>query len=199
MHLPWLNFFTGAYDKYKDFFKIPYFIFVRDTLSYLALLAMHLAICVQPSQVSFSGLEWVILVFFLGRLLNEVKQIIDMRRTRSANQEKLTLGDYIRYVYQLYWSQNLQRLTTSYNVLQRIQRLTFLVFLFFLPSFLPSFLRYSLQTFFYLPAILPTLLSPFLHSFLRSFLSSFHPFFLSLLFYLLMYLFIYFLVCCCSF
>jgi len=86
----------GAYDKYKEFFKIPYFIFVRDTLSYLALLAMHLAICVQPSQVSFSGLEWVILFFFLGRLLNEVKQIIDMRRTRSANQEKLTLGDYIR-------------------------------------------------------------------------------------------------------
>ena len=173
MHLLWLNFFTGAYDKYKEFFKIPYFIFVRDTLSYLALLAMHLAICVQPSQVSFSGLEWVILVFFLGRLLNEVKQIIDMRRTRSANQEKLTLGDYIRY-------------TTSY-----VFRLSF--FPSFLPSFLSSFLPSLLSSNFLLPTCHPSHLAfslpAFLPSFLPVFVSSFLPFFIILLTHVFVYLF----------
>jgi len=91
-----MTIFKGAYKKYKHFFRIPYFIFVRDTLSYLALLAMHLAICLHPSQISFSSLEWVMLLFLLGRFFNEVKQITDVARKLSENNEKLTLRDYVR-------------------------------------------------------------------------------------------------------
>lgn len=54
----------------------PYFIFVRDTLSYLVLLALHVFICLAPSQIPFSGLEWAIFVFFLGRIAMEGKQFV---------------------------------------------------------------------------------------------------------------------------
>ncbi|XP_066021565.1 uncharacterized protein [Pocillopora verrucosa] len=64
----------NIYEKYKDYFTTPYFIFFRDTLSYLTLLGLHFAICLSPSSIAFSRLEWVILVFFLGRVLMEVDQ-----------------------------------------------------------------------------------------------------------------------------
>ena len=54
----------------------PYFIFVRDTLSYLALLGLHLFICLAPSTIAFSGVEWAIFLFFLGRIAMEGKQFI---------------------------------------------------------------------------------------------------------------------------
>ena len=41
---PVVNFSTGVYKTYRAHFKIPCFIFVRDTVSYLVLLALHLAI-----------------------------------------------------------------------------------------------------------------------------------------------------------
>ena len=72
--------------KYKTYFKIPYFIFVRDTISYLVLLVLHLALSVESSQLSFSSLEWAILVFFAGRLLTEMKQIIDFARKPSEHK-----------------------------------------------------------------------------------------------------------------
>lgn len=82
------NFSLDNYGGYKDFFRIPYFIFVRDMLSYLVLLGLHLVICFEPSQLSFSGLEWAIFIFFLGRLLMEVNQVADKKQT----------GKYLRYV-----------------------------------------------------------------------------------------------------
>lgn len=82
------NFSTGKYKKYKEYFTVPYFIFVRDTLIYLALLGLHFAICFEPSQLPFSNLEWAILVFFLGRLFTEIKQVVDMAKTKS----------YLRYI-----------------------------------------------------------------------------------------------------
>ena len=52
---------------------------MRDTISYLALLALHLAICLEPSQLSFSGLEWTILCFVVGRLFTRIGQIKDIK------------------------------------------------------------------------------------------------------------------------
>ncbi|CAH3122215.1 unnamed protein product [Pocillopora meandrina] len=68
------------YEKYKDYFTTPYFIFFRDTLSYLILLVLHFAICLSPSTIAFSRLEWAILVFFLGRVLMEVDQFISPKK-----------------------------------------------------------------------------------------------------------------------
>ena len=85
---------TGLYQRYKEFFILPYFIFVRDTLSYLALLGLHLALCVEPSQLEFSVLEWAILVFLFGRLLVEIKQVGHL----IGGKERKTklLGNYYR-------------------------------------------------------------------------------------------------------
>ena len=54
-------------------------------MSYLVLLALHLALSVESSQLSFSALEWAILVFFAGRLLIEMKQISDTARKPSEH------------------------------------------------------------------------------------------------------------------
>ena len=58
--------------------ETPYFTFVRDTLSYIVLLLLHYALCLSPTTVPFSGLEWVIFIFFTGRYLVERKQIGDV-------------------------------------------------------------------------------------------------------------------------
>ena len=33
-----------------------------------------MSICLSPATISFSATEWVILVFFIGRFLSEIKQ-----------------------------------------------------------------------------------------------------------------------------
>ena len=58
--------------------ETPYFKFVRDSLSYIVLLVLHYALCLSPTTVTFNGLEWVILIFFIGRYLVERKQIGDV-------------------------------------------------------------------------------------------------------------------------
>ena len=58
----------------------PYFIFVRDSLSYLALLGLHFFICLSPSRIRFSGAEWGIFIFFLGRIVMETKQLLRAKR-----------------------------------------------------------------------------------------------------------------------
>lgn len=63
-------------ESYLDYFTTPYFVFLRDTLSYLALLALHFALCLETSSIPFSGLEWAIFVFFLGRILMEIQQLL---------------------------------------------------------------------------------------------------------------------------
>jgi hypothetical protein len=71
-------------DHYVESFNTPYFIFVRDTVSYLALLGLHFVVCLQPSTLHFTLLEWLILIFFLGRLFMEIDQVINSR-TRERN------------------------------------------------------------------------------------------------------------------
>ncbi|KAK3749296.1 hypothetical protein QZH41_007560, partial [Actinostola sp. cb2023] len=60
--------------SYKKYFETPYFIFLRDFFSYLTLLLLHCAVCVQPTGLRFSALEWIIMVFFVGRILMEFYQ-----------------------------------------------------------------------------------------------------------------------------
>ena len=72
-----------------EYFTTPYFVFVRDTLSYLCLLALHFAICLSPSSIPFSWLEWIILVFFMGRMLMEGKQFLSIKiKQNKANNAK---------------------------------------------------------------------------------------------------------------
>ncbi|XP_068707891.1 uncharacterized protein [Montipora foliosa] len=73
------------YERYLEYFTTPYFIFVRDTLSYVALLALHFALCLSPSSLPLSGLEWAILVFFLGRILMEIQQIVTIRKKEKES------------------------------------------------------------------------------------------------------------------
>ena len=67
--------------------ETPYFTFVRDTLSYIVLLLLHYALCLSPTTVPFSGLEWVILIFFTGRYLVERKQIGDVFQHLKTRRE----------------------------------------------------------------------------------------------------------------
>ncbi|XP_044172678.1 uncharacterized protein LOC114966353 [Acropora millepora] len=71
------------YDSYRNYFTTPYFVFIRDTLSYQVLLGLHFTICLEASSISFTWVEWAILVFFMGRVLFEREQF-------SNNKDKET-------------------------------------------------------------------------------------------------------------
>ncbi|KAL9954088.1 hypothetical protein ACROYT_G041582 [Oculina patagonica] len=86
---------AGAYLMYLE---IPYLKFVRDTLSYLTLLVLHYALCLAPSTTEFSGLEWAILIFFLGRSLVEWKQICDIVQRLKRQDERQDDGDKSNYI-----------------------------------------------------------------------------------------------------
>ncbi|XP_068683343.1 uncharacterized protein [Montipora foliosa] len=68
-------------ERFK-FLKVPFWKFVFDTISYITLVCLHLAICVAPSTLDVSVVEWVILVFFVGRALAESKQLAAIAKRR---------------------------------------------------------------------------------------------------------------------
>lgn len=72
---------------------------MRDTISYLALLALHLAICLEPSQLSFSVLEWTILCFLVGLLLTEIRQINDILKKKGDFAGKQGGGVDTLFIY----------------------------------------------------------------------------------------------------
>lgn len=72
---------------YQFHLTTPYFIFVRDTLSFLLFLGLHYALCLSPSSLAFSGLEWAILVFFIGRLLVEQGQVRCLVKKRLGEKK----------------------------------------------------------------------------------------------------------------
>lgn len=83
-------------ETYRKYFITPYFLFIRDTLSYLALLGLHLSICLSPTSVGFSGLEWAILIFFMGRLAMEIKQFCVIKvHVGRGNKGKIKIFDLI--------------------------------------------------------------------------------------------------------
>lgn len=90
--------FNFIAESYHEYFTTPYFIFVRDTLSYLTLLGLHFAVCLSPSVLPFSVLEWVILVFFVGRTLMESKQFRNVKidRGRGTVTKKQRGNKYTR-------------------------------------------------------------------------------------------------------
>ena len=71
-------------DNYRDYFTTPYFVFIRDALSYLALLGLHFTICLETSSISFTWIEWAILVFFMGRVLFEREQFTNNKDEESV-------------------------------------------------------------------------------------------------------------------
>ncbi|PFX18291.1 Short transient receptor potential channel 4 [Stylophora pistillata] len=74
--------------RYLKYFTIPYFIFVRDTFSFLVHLGLHFGLCLAPSSISISGLEWAICVFYMGRMVTEMKQIRDTKIPQGEESEK---------------------------------------------------------------------------------------------------------------
>ena len=87
-------------DRYLDYFTTPYFIFFRDTLSYLSLLGLHIAICLSPSNLPFSAVEWVIAVFFVGRFLSEFKQYNNRKTSKRLKKVRRLSAKHGKYVYQ---------------------------------------------------------------------------------------------------
>ena len=74
-------------DSYYDYFTTPYFVFIRDTLSYLYLLGLHFTICLEASSTSFTWIEWAILVFFIGRLLFEREQFSNSKGKETGKSK----------------------------------------------------------------------------------------------------------------
>lgn len=77
-------------ESYLEYFTTPYFVFLRDTLSYLALLALHFAFCLETSTIPFSGLEWAIFVFFMGRILMEIQQLLGGQKREAETKQNGT-------------------------------------------------------------------------------------------------------------
>ncbi|KAL9984516.1 hypothetical protein ACROYT_G006819 [Oculina patagonica] len=85
---------NDLYETYRDYFTTPYFVFIRDTLSYLAFLGLHLTICLSPTSVAFSGVEWAIMVFFMGRTVTEIKQFCAIKvQVIGKKRDKLKIVD----------------------------------------------------------------------------------------------------------
>ena len=81
-------------ETYREYFTTPYFLFIRDTLSYLALLGLHLSICLSPTSVDFSGQEWAILIFFVSRMVMEVKQFCAIKvQLGQRSKDKIKIFD----------------------------------------------------------------------------------------------------------
>ena len=74
-------------DNYRDYFTTPYFVFIRDALSYLVLLGLHFTICLETSSISFTWIEWAILVFFMGRVLFECEQFTNNNDTETVKNK----------------------------------------------------------------------------------------------------------------
>ena len=87
-------------DRYYNYFTTPYFIFLRDAVSYLLLLGLHIIICLSPATVPFSALEWAILVFFIGRFLSEFKQYSNRAVSRNPREFLWRFMKYRHYHYQ---------------------------------------------------------------------------------------------------
>uniref|UniRef100_A0A6P8IXW9 Transient receptor potential-gamma protein-like n=1 Tax=Actinia tenebrosa TaxID=6105 RepID=A0A6P8IXW9_ACTTE len=86
-----------AFEIYHDYFTTPYFIFQRDTLSYLVLLALHFAMSIRPSTLHFAVVEWIILLFFLGRFMMEVYQAVNgLKNEKEKMKEGIAKRQRIR-------------------------------------------------------------------------------------------------------
>ena len=72
-------------EVYFRLFAEPLHVYVRDTLSYLVLLGLHFAICLTPASLPFTGVEWTIFIFFLGRMVTELSQFLSTNDSLKKN------------------------------------------------------------------------------------------------------------------
>ena len=61
-------------DKYLDYLRTPFVIFLKDKLQQTVFIALHIRICVLGSSVSPRTEEYLILVFYIGLLISEFQQ-----------------------------------------------------------------------------------------------------------------------------
>ncbi|CAH3147513.1 unnamed protein product, partial [Porites lobata] len=61
-------------DKYLDYLRTPFVIFLKDKLQQTVFIALHIRICVLASSVSPRTEEYLILVFCIGLLISEFQQ-----------------------------------------------------------------------------------------------------------------------------
>lgn len=81
------------YDLYLDYFTTPYFIFLRDSLSYLTLLGLNSYLCLTPPTIAFTRVEWAIFVFFVARTLTEIDQFMGTKiAEKKATKQRLLHG-----------------------------------------------------------------------------------------------------------
>ncbi|KAJ7391691.1 hypothetical protein OS493_017388 [Desmophyllum pertusum] len=61
-------------DMYLDYLATPFVIFLKDKLSQVAFITLHVRMCVIASSVAPRTEEYLILVFYIGSLLSEFQQ-----------------------------------------------------------------------------------------------------------------------------
>ena len=64
----------SSIDKYLSFFNTPLVIFVKDKLSQVVFIALHVRICILASTVYPRLEEYLIFAFFIGMVLSEWQQ-----------------------------------------------------------------------------------------------------------------------------
>lgn len=53
-----------------------------------------MSICLSPTSVEFSGLEWAIMIFFMGRIVMEIKQFCVIKvQVGRGNKDKIKIFD----------------------------------------------------------------------------------------------------------
>lgn len=113
-------------ELYVEYFVTPYFIFARDTLSYFFLLGLHATICLSPSAITFTMVEWTILVFFAGRFALELDQcyksapkdlsvVMHHPGTKPAHRSVKSIALHMLYSY-LRCVQQIQNITAPFFV-----------------------------------------------------------------------------------
>ena len=66
--------FFSSTDKYLGFFNTPLVIFLKDKLSRVVFIALHVRVCILASTVDPRLEEYLILVYFTGMILSEWQQ-----------------------------------------------------------------------------------------------------------------------------
>ncbi|XP_078352011.1 uncharacterized protein LOC144636698 isoform X2 [Oculina patagonica] len=105
-------------------YSTPYAKYVRDTLSYIVLAVLHYVLCLSPSTLAFSRLEWVILIFFMGRYLVEGQQFWDIMQRMKKRKEKVNVGFQTNWIRVKTLS---EYLSDPWNLLDFISLLVYLI------------------------------------------------------------------------
>ncbi|KAK2573185.1 Short transient receptor potential channel 4 [Acropora cervicornis] len=101
------------HNSYRDYFTTPYFVFIRDALSYLVLLGLHFTICLEVSSISYTWIEWAILVVYYSNANNfQITKVRRQERTKHdiADVDRWNILDLITII--LYFATFVLRMVT---------------------------------------------------------------------------------------